>query len=379
MTSANYALPRTDLGWMRMALEEGLKARYIAPPNPAVGCVIVREGKLLGRGHTQRPGGNHAEIEAIEDARRNGFADVKGSVVYVTLEPCSHYGRTPPCANRLVDEKVARVVIAALDPNPQVSGRGAEILEAAGIEVDIGLCDQEAREANIGFFTRMKTGRPWVRMKCAMSLDGRTALKNGESHWITGDTAREDGRRWRAKAQALMTGVGTVLLDDPRMNVRLEGEDLPDPVKYVLDSYARTPLTAQVLSGAPCVLFVSPEAPAERVAALEARGARVVVLPETEPGRIDLEAALAQIAADGVNTLHVEAGASLNGAMIGQCLVDEMLIYVAPVMLGPGKPMAALPPQDRMDHIWRWERREAGPCGNDMRLILRRKLAGARR
>ncbi len=368
-----------DVYWMRQAIAESRRGIYIAPPNPSVGCVIVRGDCEIARGYTHAPGSAHAEIDALNNAAVLGRS-VEGATVYVTLEPCSHYGRTPPCALRLIKEKVGRVVAAIRDPNPLVAGRGLEMLAQAGIEVVCGVCAEQAREANIGFLTRMQRGTPWVRLKVAASLDGRTALCSGESHWITGPGARRAGQLLRARAQGLLTAIGTVLADNPQMNVRVEG-DYPSPVKYVLDSDARTPPSALILTGRPCVIFVAQggdERRARRVERLRQAGAQIRELPvvggEDVHGsrRLDLRQALASIAADGVNELHVEAGARLNGAMLAAGLVDEIVAFTAPVLMGEGVPLAQLPRCEHMSEVERWRFLSVTRTGEDLMLVLRR-------
>lgn len=362
-----------DVRWMRLALDEAKKGRLIAPPNPSVGCVIVRDGREIARGYTHAPGSAHAEIDALENARTAG-RPVEGATVYVTLEPCSHFGRTPPCAARLIREKVARVVAATPDPNPLVAGRGIRMLRQAGIEVTVGVCADEAVEANIGFMTRMRTGLPWVRMKIATSLDGRTALSNGRSKWITAEAARRDGRLQRATAQGLLTGIGTVLADDPRMDVRLAGlGDLPSPRKYVLDTNAQTPPVAKILGGRPTVVFCSEAADPQAKAGLAAAGAQVRTLPPGSlPGTLDLRAALESIARDEINVLHVEAGAGLNGALLTAGLVDEIVCYMAPKLMGTGNGWAELPVFASMDEVQCWRFRSAERIGVDVKLVLRK-------
>lgn len=357
-----------DEYFMRAALEEARKGRYIAPPNPAVGCVIVKEGEIVARGYTHAPGSQHAEIDALMNAQAAGV-DVAGATVYVTLEPCSHYGRTPPCAARLVKERVGRVVAALEDPNPQVSGRGLAMLREAGIAVDCGVCRDEAYESNIGFFTRMKTGLPWVRLKTASTLDGRTALANGQSRWITCAEARRKGRLWRARAQGILTGIGTVLSDNPQMSVR--EEKLPSPEKFVLDSQALTPMTFNILQGQPTTIFVSSDAPGSRVEALTAAGARVQVIASDRTG-LDLHEALKAIGEAGVNELHVEAGATLSGALLERGLVDEIVSFVAPALMGEGMPFAKLGPYERMDEVQRWRFVSVEPVGDDLEIVLRK-------
>ena len=358
-----------DEYWMRQAIETARGGRFIAPPNPSVGCVIVRDGVEISRGFTQRPGGHHAEIEALEKAAAAGKS-VRGATVYVTLEPCSHYGRTPPCALRLIREGVGRVVAGTVDPNPLVAGKGLRMLEQAGIPAIAGVCEQEAIESNLAFITRMKRGTPWVRLKTAASLDGRTALPSGESKWITGEAAREDAQRFRASAQGLLTGVGTVLADDPRMNVRISG--LPSPAKFILDSEARTPAQAKILQGAPTTVFVSSKAQQARVDELRRAGAKVVALAEDAAGRLSLKEALECIAQSGVNELFVEAGATLSGQMIAQGLADELLVYLAPMLLGDGRPVAQLPGLVKLSDARRWRFVETAAVGDDLRVRLRK-------
>ena len=249
-------MSRQDCEYMRRALALAAKARPISPPNPSVGCVIVRDGCVLGEGYTQKTGSDHAEIQAIKNAYAHS-QDVVGATVYVTLEPCSHYGRTPPCALRLIKEKVARVVVACLDPNPLVSGRGVSMLRQAGIEVQVGVLEQEAWQMNAGFMTRMTEQRPWVRAKVAMSLDGFTALRSGESQWITSDTAREDGRRWRCVAGAVLTGLGTVLADNPSLTARIDGKlQQRQPLKVLVDSSLQVNADNRFLTKGRFSLFV---------------------------------------------------------------------------------------------------------------------------
>lgn len=358
-----------DETWMHEALKEGRKAAEISAPNPAVGCVLVRDGKELSRGHTQRPGGNHAEIAAIEAATKAGIS-VRGATAYVTLEPCSHQGRTPPCVKRLIAEGISRVVFAARDPNPLVCGKGEAMLRKAGIDVSSGVCEGEARQAHAGFFSRVTRHRPWVRLKSAVSLDGRTALENGVSQWITGPEAREDAHRYRALSQGILTGIGTVLADNPRLNVRLEGEH-SNPTKYIIDPRAKTPVSAAVLTGAKAVLFVSETAEQDKIAALKNAGVEVLTTATDREGHFDLRQILEAIAARGVNDLLLETGARLGGAFLQAGLVDELLVYMAPALIGPGMPLADLDAKTRMDQVARWKFVSVTPVGEDVRLILR--------
>jgi diaminohydroxyphosphoribosylaminopyrimidine deaminase/5-amino-6-(5-phosphoribosylamino)uracil reductase len=320
-----------DHGYMARALQLAERAMNITTPNPRVGCVLVREGRIIGEGHTQPAGSHHAEVEAL----RATHQEAAGSTVYVTLEPCSHHGRTPPCVDALIAARVQRVVAAMQDPNPQVAGQGFARLQAAGIETHCGLLGDEAREINIGFVARMTRGRPWVRLKMAASLDGRTALSNGISQWITGPAARADGHRWRARACAILTGIGTVLEDDPRLSARPEGiaeTAIRQPLKVIVDSRLETPLTAKLLEGGATLIATARDVPG-KVAALHARGAEVLVLPDAR-GKVDLVALMHELARRGINELHAEAGHKLSGSLLEAGLVDELLLYYAPTVLG---------------------------------------------
>lgn len=359
-----------DTGFMLLALETATKGRFLAAPNPAVGCVLVRDGVILATGYTHAPGSAHAEVDAVRKAEQMGY-DVARATAYVTLEPCSHYGRTPPCAQLLIDKHVARVVVGTLDPNPLVAGKGVEMLRQAGIEVTVGLCEAECRESNIGFITRMCTGLPWVRMKLACSIDGLTALPNGASQWITDTAARQDGQRMRAQAQGLLTGIGTVFADDPRMNVRVD-LSLPSPRKYVLDSHANMSPAARILQGEPTIVFVSARAFEQKVRGLREAGAQVRVIAEMPEGGLNLAQALNEIASDGVNVLHVEAGAKLNGSLLRAGLVDEIVCYMAPALLGRGAAWADLPELSSMDQVERWHYHDVRRIGPDLRVILRK-------
>jgi diaminohydroxyphosphoribosylaminopyrimidine deaminase/5-amino-6-(5-phosphoribosylamino)uracil reductase len=314
-----------DGAHMRRALDLAERGLYTTTPNPRVGCVIVRDGAIVGEGWHQRTGEPHAEVNALADARSRG-ADVRGATAYVTLEPCNHTGRTPPCADALIAAGVARVVAAMADPNPQAS-RGAQKLRAAGVAVDLGLLADDARELNIGFVSRMTRGRPWVRLKMAASLDGRSALDNGESQWITGEAARADGHRWRARACAILTGVGTVLQDDPQLTVRAVATPR-QPFVVIVDRHGDTPAHARVLAGRPVLIVTSTATHRAWPASVE-----TLVLPDAG-GRIDLARMLRDLGARGINELHVEAGAKLNGALMAAGLVDEVVLYLAPCLLG---------------------------------------------
>ncbi|REG59626.1 diaminohydroxyphosphoribosylaminopyrimidine deaminase /5-amino-6-(5-phosphoribosylamino)uracil reductase [Paraburkholderia sp. BL6669N2] len=324
---------QTDFVHMERALALAKRGMYSTDPNPRVGCVLVKNGEVIGEGFTQPAGQDHAEIRALKDARSRGH-DLRGATAYVTLEPCSHFGRTPPCANALIEAQVARVVAAMEDPNPQVSGRGLAMLRDAGIEVRCGLLAHEAHELNIGFVSRMTRGRPWVRMKVAASLDGRTGLPSGVSQWITGEAARADGHAWRARASAILTGIGTVREDNPRMTVR--AVDTPrQPQRVLIDSQLDVPPEALILAGAPTLIFCGnlDGRHTDRANALHDRGAEIVQLANPA-GKVDLPAVLKVLGERNVNELHVEAGYKLNGSLLREGCVDELLVYLAPSLLG---------------------------------------------
>jgi len=354
---------------MREALALAEHAVGLSDPNPRVGCVIVAgDGGVIGRGHTQEAGGPHAEVMALRDAAARG-ADVRGATVVVTLEPCSHHGRTPPCADALVAAGVGRVVMAMRDPNPLVAGQGAQRLAAAGIEVVAGPCEAEARELNIGFVSRMERGRPWLRLKVAVSLDGRSALDNGASQWITGEAARTDGHAWRRRAGALLTGVGTVLDDDPRLDVRLV-PTARQPLRVIVDSRLQTPAAARILAAPGSVLLYGAIDDAAQRPALEARGAEIALLP-SPAGKVELKAMLADLGARGINELHVEAGEKLSGSLLKEGVVDELLVYLAPRLLGQGRGLAALGPYERLEQSLDFRIVESLSVGDDLRLRLR--------
>lgn len=346
---------------LRLA-EQGL---FTTTPNPRVGCVLVKDGTVVGEGWHVRAGEPHAEVHAL----RAAGDQARGATAYVTLEPCSHHGRTPPCANALIDAGVARVVAALRDPNPQVAGGGIALMTLAGIRVEVGLLEAEATELNIGFIARMTRGRPWVRLKTASSLDGKTALLNGESKWITGPAARADVHRLRARACAVLTGVGTVLADDPRMNVR-EVETTRQPLRVVLDSQLRTPVQAKILREGETVLVCAQADPARRDVLLAA-GAHVLELPGPD-GRVDIRALLEELGARGINEVHVEAGATLNGALLQAGLVDEWVAYQAPLVLGhEARGLFDMPALEDMAGRRGFRLADARLLGADLRLTLR--------
>jgi diaminohydroxyphosphoribosylaminopyrimidine deaminase/5-amino-6-(5-phosphoribosylamino)uracil reductase len=357
----------TDTDGMALALEWAAKGMYITAPNPRVGCVIVRDGVVIGAGHTQPAGQAHAEIEALRDAGARGH-DVRGATAYVTLEPCSHHGRTPPCSEALVRAGLGRVVAAMADPNPLVAGRGMEQLRAAGIAVESGLLASQAYELNIGFFTRMRHGRPWVRLKTAASLDGATALASGESQWITGPEARADGHAWRARASAILTGIGTVKADDPELTVR--GIDTPrQPRRVIVDSKLDISPEARILQGAPCwIVAAAPNAAREAV--LRAAGHEIIMLPNAS-GKVDLAALMLELGRREINELHVEAGAKLNASLVREGCVDELLVYLAPSLVGPGQGMFALPPLARLADKRALRFHEISQVGADLRILAR--------
>ena len=354
---------------MQEALALARRGFALTEPNPRVGCVITAaDGRVIGRGHTQQAGGPHAEVMALRDAQAQGES-VRGATVYVTLEPCAHHGRTPPCCDALISAGIGRVVMSLVDPFPQVAGQGAARLRAAGIDVQVGDEAEAAREINIGFFSRIVRGRPWVRLKAAISLDGRTALANGASQWITGIEARTDGHAWRQRASALLTGVGTVLDDNPRLDVRLV--DTPrQPLRVIVDSRLETPPASRILDAPGAVLVYAAQADAVREAALKERGAEIAWAAGPS-GKVDLPAMLADLARRGVNELHVEAGHKLNGSFVREGLVDEFLIYMAPTLMGLGRELAAFGPLERMEDRLALRFISVRPVGDDLRIVAR--------
>jgi diaminohydroxyphosphoribosylaminopyrimidine deaminase/5-amino-6-(5-phosphoribosylamino)uracil reductase len=355
-----------DHAYMARALQLAARGLYTTSPNPRVGCVIVKDGRIIGEGWHQKAGEPHAEIHALMEA---GMA-AQGATVYVTLEPCSHHGRTPPCADALVGAGVARVVAAAQDPNPNVSGNGLARLKAAGIETQCGLMEAQTRELNEGFFKRMVYGHPYVRIKTASSLDGRTALASGESKWITGEAARADVHRLRARSCAILTGIETVLTDNPQLNVR-GVETVRQPMKVIVDSSLRTPPDAAILQGAKT--FIACAVPdAKKAAALEAADAEILCLPGAD-GKVDLSALLSRLAQKGVNELMTEAGPRLNGALIASGVVDEWVQYLAPCLLGDAaRPLFELTEPASMQKRLDWKLNDQRMLGADLRLTWRK-------
>lgn len=410
------------LHWMRVALDAAARAVGVAEPNPRVGCVLVGiDGRQIGAGHTQAVGGPHAEIMALRDAQARGHATT-GATAYVTLEPCPHQGRTGPCCEALAAAGVRRVVASIADPNPLVAGQGFGYLRAAGVEVAVGPGAAESRELNIGFFSRMLRKTPWVRLKVAATLDGKTALENGMSQWITSEAARSDGHCWRARADAILTGIGTVLEDNPRLDVRLaapapphtEGPVIADPgmansvipdslrsprttirgdpriarearhgsaaisqrqpMLVVVDSRLETPLDAALFLPGRHVLIYAAVADAARAQALRDRGATVVNMPGRGAGtahKVDLRGMLADLAARECNELHVEAGHKLNGSLVREGLVDELVVYLAPKLVGQGRDMADFGPLTALEQALRLEFRSATMLGPDLRIVAR--------
>ena len=384
-----------DIKYLQTALELAHNAIGLCSPNPRVGCVLVKDEQIIGQGHTQSVGQAHAEVVAIRDAQAHEM-DTVDATAYVTLEPCSHYGRTPPCAHALILARVAKVVVACLDPNPQVAGQGVEKLRAAGIEVEVLPPEHElaraAYDLNIGFMTRMQFNRPFTRLKWAQSADGKTALPTGRSQWITGEAARQDGHLWRARADVVVTGVGTMLHDDPQLNVR--GVALVNqPIKWVVDAWAQTPVSAKLFNDGQVWLACAevaedhPQAGAlmTRLALLEQAHANLTVLRvptittmvgDVRHERVDLRALWAHLAEHEFNEIHVEAGATLNAALLEAGLVDELLMYIAPRVVGAGLPTALFSPNCNLDDLlnagqWRWHGVQM--LGDDLRVMLRKR------
>jgi len=357
-----------DQRHMAQALALAERGLFGTTPNPRVGCVLVRDGVVLAEGWHARAGGPHAEAAAIAEANARGV-NLHGATAYVTLEPCNHQGRTPPCAGALIKAGVARVVIAMADPNPTAAG-GMQALREAGIPVECGLLQAEAEALNPGFISRVTRQRPWVRMKIAASLDGRTALADGRSQWITGAAARQDGHQWRARACAILTGIGTVRDDDPQLNVR-DVDTTRQPLRVVIDSRLETPLQARILQGSKTLLLSAIDDPA-REAAYAVRGVEVERVPSNAQGKTDLPLVLEALARRGINELHVEAGAKLNGSLLREGCVDELLIYLAPSVIGDtGLGMFALPPLADLAAQQRLQFTDVRQIGDDLRILAR--------
>lgn len=366
-----------DQQMMALAIEEAKKALYLSNPNPRVGCVITRDDRILGQGFTQQVGSHHAEIEAIANARRQGASNVDfaAATFYVTLEPCSHTGRTPPCCDALVALSPQRVVIAMQDPNPKVSGQGIAKLQQHGIKVDIGLLANESAVMNPGFMKRMTQGVPYVRMKIAASMDGKTALPNGKSQWITGPAARADGHHWRAQSCAILSGVGTVKEDDPELSVR-EVATKRQPLRVIVDSQLEIPLEAKVLRDANAIIICASPEPGhlQRMQKeLASRGIEVVQIPNAR-GKVDLPKLFTYLAQEReINEVHIEAGFKLNGSLLRENCVDELLIYQAPCFLGEGLGMVNIGPFEELSQRDTWRIIDHVLIGDDLRIRAVRK------
>ncbi|MGC1459706.1 MAG: bifunctional diaminohydroxyphosphoribosylaminopyrimidine deaminase/5-amino-6-(5-phosphoribosylamino)uracil reductase RibD [Steroidobacteraceae bacterium] len=362
------AFDAADHDFMARALTLAAQGLASAHPNPRVGCVLVRDGAVLAEGWHEHAGGPHAEAAALANLR----VPATGATAYVTLEPCNHHGRTPPCSEALIRAGVVRVVYAVGDPNPLVNGAGARRLREAGVRVQSGLLESAAVDLNAGFIKRMRQGVPLVRVKLAMSLDGRTALSDGRSQWITGEAARQDVQHWRARSSAILTGIGTVLADDPKLSVRPPGAGVRQPLRIILDSQLRTPPGARVFAdtakGGVWIFTASPDR--QRIMALEARGARVEQIGEA--ARLDAAQVLRVLGKSGINEVLVEAGATLAGALVQQQCVDELLLYVAPVVLGDrARGLLNLPEPLSLAQARRFEIFETRILGQDQRIRLR--------
>ena len=354
---------------INLAIQLAKQAQNQTSPNPTVGCVLVSaDGAVIGQGQTQAAGSAHAEVMALRNAASRGHATA-GATAYVTLEPCSHQGRTGPCCDALIAAGIAKVVASIADPNPLVSGQGFERLRAAGIHVDVGPGAEASRELNIGFFSRMLRQTPWVRMKMAASLDGTTALANGQSQWITSLEARTDGHAWRARASAVLTGIGTLLQDDPSLDVRLV-EATRQPHRIIIDSQLQTPLDARIFKPDGQVWIYTASMNAAKTQALQSCGASVTSLPGAG-GKVDLTAVMRDLGKRQINELHVEAGFKLNGSLVREGLVDEFLLYLAPKLLGPGQGMLALPALEELTGAVPLEFISADRVGPDLRLLAR--------
>ena len=364
---------------LQHALDAATANRSLPPPNPAIGCVICdAQGLTIGQGHTQQAGGPHAEVMALRNAAARGHSTV-GATAYVTLEPCSHHGRTGPCCDALIQAGIKKVVATNLDPNPLVSGQGFARLRAAGVEVEIldptDPLAVASRELNIGFFSRMVRKTPWVRMKVAASLDGTTALDNGASQWITSTEARTDGHAWRARSSAILTGIGTVLADKPRLDVRLV-ETPRQPHLVVVDSGLQTPLDAPFfIAGRTVFIYAAVQNDAKKVA-LEALGATVIYMPGHDAhgsptGKVDLAAMLKDLGQREINELHVEAGFKLNGSLVREGLVDEFVVYLAPKLLGQGAGMLNFGPLTELAQGVALDFKSTEMVGPDLRIVPR--------
>lgn len=355
--------------YMQRALDAARTSLYLTSPNPRVGCVIVLNDSIIATGATQMAGGAHAEVMALQAAQAAGYLHLDQATVYVTLEPCSHYGRTPPCVEALIKARPKTVVIAMQDPNPQVAGRGIQALKAAGIEVIVGVEQAAAFELNIGFIARMVRGTPWLWLKTASSLDGYTALGSGQSKWITGPEARRDGQHFRARSCVVLTGIGTCLADNPLLNVR----DVPtprQPIRAIVDSHLRISPEAAIFNGDPVWVFTTTHN-AELNQQLADKNARVIQMPADRQGRVDLGQLMQWLGQQQINEVHTEAGAILNGALWDAGLVDAMVSYMAPVCLGSGRPLLQMTELTDLAKARRMDTVDLHPIGADVRLQLR--------
>jgi diaminohydroxyphosphoribosylaminopyrimidine deaminase / 5-amino-6-(5-phosphoribosylamino)uracil reductase len=371
-----------DPALMQHALRLAETARYRTSPNPRIGCVLVKGGVVIGEGATQAAGSDHAEVDALKNAAARGHSaqDIRGATAYVTLEPCNHTGRTGPCSQALLAGGISRVVAAMQDPNPLTAGAGFQTLRDAGVAVSLGVdaaTTQQAIELNGGFFKRLATGLPWVRLKVATSLDGFVALPNGQSQWLTGDAARADTHHWRASACAVVTGIGTVLADNPQLTVR-HVATARQPLRVVLDTHLRTPPTAALLANVSTkqsanqspVLIIHASGSAAEQAALQAAGAQLLTV-DAQGDSVNIHSVLKALGDRGLNELHFEAGSALNGALLAAGVVDEVLMYQAPLLLGAGLPWARVNESyDHLSAVPRLRLRSAAPLGGDMRLVL---------
>lgn len=370
MKSVQFPIGAEGSRYITLALQQAAKALTLSNPNPRVGCVIVAQsGGIIGVGYTQKAGGAHAEIMALQDAL-NKEKDVTGATVYVTLEPCAHQGRTGPCCEALIAAKIGKVVASLYDPNPLVAGRGFERLRSSGIDVEIGPGSRESRELNLGFFSRMIRKIPWVRLKIAASLDGITALTNGKSQWITSNEARQDGHVWRSRASAILTGSGTIQKDNPSLDVR-HVSVIRQPDLAIIDSQLQTPIDAKIFAATRNIYIYTTSKDFERKSALEAAGALVILVNATKQGRVPLKFVLEDLAKREVNELHVEGGEGLNGALINDDLVDEYLIYLAPIILGQGKGIAKYGPLLEIESARKFSFISTEPIGRDIRILAR--------
>ena len=374
------AIAAKDFEFMARAIQLAKKGQYTTHPNPRVGCVLTKNNEIIGEGYHKRAGEPHAEINAISNCKTS----LKGATAYVTLEPCSHTGKTPPCANALIDAKVSRVIIAMQDPNPQVAGEGIQRLKNAGIDVEVSVLEEQSRQLNLGFIKRMEKGLPWVRVKLAMSLDGRTAMASGESKWITGAEARQDVQRLRASADAILTGVGTVLADDPSLNVRLSASELGidgavfQPKRIVVDTHLKTPLNSKLFKiDGENLIITSKKTVSENeklVKSFNALGAKVlkVANDKNHTDRLCVKTILQELAKQEINEVHVEAGATLCGSLIQQKLVDEIILYMAPVFMGSeARGLLHLPELKQMSDKIELSIDDIHSVGKDWRLSIR--------